>query len=160
MTTEERFWSKVEKTGHCWIWAAARTRLGYGKFMLGSRTDGTAHLCMAHRVAWKLAGRADPGALFVLHRCDNPSCVNPDHLFLGTHEDNMADMKAKGRGVKTHPKHRGSLNHQAKLTEDDVLDIRATYAFGALQSDLAKEYGVHFGTISSIVLRDSWRHLP
>lgn len=83
----ETFWSKVDKTGECWVWVAGRFVTGYGAY----RNQG------AHRVSWGLMNGPIPAGLFVLHRCDNPPCVRPDHLFLGTHTDNMHDKVAKGR---------------------------------------------------------------
>ena len=89
---EERFWSKVERSEGCWVWTRATFPTGYGKFRSwGGRTE------YAHRVAWVLAHGAIPKNGYVLHRCDNPPCVRPDHLFLGTAEDNMHDMIVKGR---------------------------------------------------------------
>lgn len=87
----ERFWTKVDKSGECWLWQAACDNHGYGCFWFGGR------LQKSSRVSWSLA-HGDPGELFVLHRCDNPRCVNPEHLFLGTQQDNLIDMRAKGRG--------------------------------------------------------------
>lgn len=86
----ERFWSKVNKTDECWLWTRGRTKQGYGTFSLDGKTHN------AHRLAW-LFTYGDPGELQVLHRCDNPPCVRPDHLFLGTVADNMKDRDAKGR---------------------------------------------------------------
>lgn len=87
----DRFWSKVDKSGDCWEWTACRTRAGYGQF----KSDGRLH--RAHRLAWALTNGPIPEGKHVLHRCDNPGCVNPDHLFLGSHQDNMDDMSNKGR---------------------------------------------------------------
>jgi len=87
-----RFWSKVDKTGDCWLWTAAQNRHGYGDFYV-SRTFHT----MAHRFSWALHYGPIPEGLFVCHRCDTPLCVRPDHLFVGTTQDNMADMMRKGR---------------------------------------------------------------
>ena len=90
LTIQERFWSKVDRSGKCWLWTASRNSSGYGKF------DGEG----AHRVAWRLAYGVIPYGACVLHRCDMPRCVNPAHLWLGTQADNVADMVAKGRQRK------------------------------------------------------------
>src|SRR5678816_2871477 len=93
----ERFWSKVDQSGDCWIWTAHHLSSGYGLIGTGSMRDGTRRGSLAHRVSWELAYGTIPDGLFVCHRCDNPSCVRPDHLFLGTCKDNAADSVAKGR---------------------------------------------------------------
>lgn len=90
----DRFWEKVDRSGDCWTWTAYRNPAGYGEINLGGRLGAV----LAHRVAYELTFDVAPGDLHVLHRCDNPACVRPDHLFLGTHIDNMRDMTAKGRG--------------------------------------------------------------
>lgn len=87
----ERFWSKVQKTDSCWLWKGAKNQFGYGFFRLGSRNE------VAHRVSYNWIKGEIPSGLLVLHTCDNPSCVNPDHLFIGTHSDNMRDMYRKKR---------------------------------------------------------------
>jgi hypothetical protein len=90
----ERFWKKVRKTEGCWEWIAAKQRFGYGVI----RADDARHTLMpAHRFSWQLHRGPIPKGQFVLHRCDNPACVRPDHLFLGTQFDNMTDMTAKGK---------------------------------------------------------------
>ena len=97
---KERFWEKVDKTGNCWIWTAACMTNGYGQIWDGSKDRG------AHRISWILHNGPIPNNLHVLHKCDNPPCVRPDHLFLGTPIDNMLDAKAKGRlnSTKSHCK--------------------------------------------------------
>jgi len=107
----DRFWTKVDKSGECWTWTAHRTDKGYG--VLGGARDGKN--APAHRVSWELANGLIPDGLWVLHSCDNPPCVNPAHLFLGSAADNTADMMAKGRN-RARPR--------TKLTWADVRAIR------------------------------------
>lgn len=140
----ERFWEKVDKSGECWTWRASRTAHGYGQFM-----NAESKLELAHRAAYRLTYAA-PGVMRVCHRCDNPACVRPDHLFLGDAAANSADMVAKGRST------RGVKSASAKLTENDVRAIRAD---NRPQHEIAAEYGVHLCTISSIRTRRTWRHV-
>ena len=93
MSMSERFWSRVEKSRYCWNWKAHKTPRGYGGICVNGKKQ------RAHRVAWTLERGEIPDGIFVLHECDNPSCVRPSHLFLGTQKDNMRDMIKKGRGV-------------------------------------------------------------
>lgn len=96
MTLEERFWQKVVKTDACWLWAGARSgTMKYGYLHFGSKTERSPKA--AHRVSWEIHRGQIPEGIWVLHRCDNPKCVNPDHLFLGNRTDNMRDAAAKGR---------------------------------------------------------------
>ncbi|OHS09327.1 hypothetical protein HMPREF3289_01280 [Pseudomonas sp. HMSC75E02] len=163
----ERFWSKVDKSGDCWIWTAATDRKGYGKFSVGParNPDGSRRNSMvgAHRFSYELANGPIPDhasfhGLCVLHQCDNPRCVNPAHLFLGTNEENVKDMDLKGRRI-TKAK-RGSAHAQAVLTEQKVREIHARYRAGGIsQAALAAEYGVCLATINHIMTGRLWAHL-
>jgi len=99
---EERFWDKVDKSDGCWLWTAALNPDGYGRFVVQMSPQKVRG---AHRVAWELMNGAIPNGLSVLHQCDTPACVNPEHLFLGTQQDNVADMVAKGRWNGHSPTH-------------------------------------------------------
>lgn len=155
------FWARVEKSDGCWPWRGARLR-GYGKF--NSRTLGRQGY--AHRFAYEFARGPIPDGLQVLHRCDNPPCCNPDHLFLGTQLDNIADMVAKGRGAsgdrsgwRTHPERmpRGERHSHAKLTAAQVEEIRATPRRRGSQRALARRFGVSEATVSLIVNGFLWK---
>lgn len=151
-----RFWKKVRKTPTCWMWTGCKDSGGYGMIRTGSVKDGTRTMTKATRMSWEIQYGPIPEGMHVLHRCDTPSCVHPDHLFLGTHTDNMRDRKAKGRGNHR----RGSIHGRAKLTEADVLAIREKYAsLDWTQMDLAAEYGVSQPMIGYIVRRTTWRHI-
>jgi len=122
----------------------------------------------AHRWAWMQANGPIPDGLWVLHHCDNPPCVNVEHLFLGTVQDNSDDMVAKGRGplgprngAATHPEQlpRGSAHGLAKLTEADVVVIRARASSGEMHTTLARAYGVTPAAVGYIVRRITWRHV-
>ena len=145
----ERFWSKVDVGGpdECWEWQAYRLPAGYGQFKLDGKLHRSNRLVIGLRTG-------DEG--HALHSCDNPPCVNPAHLSIGTNAENIAQRDARGRQV-TPP---GEDNGSAKLTGPEVLEIRARYATGQItQRALAEEYGVHFSLISLIVRRKSWKHI-
>ena len=150
MPVAERFWAKVQKTDGCWLWVARnKVGRGYGRFHPSKRG------VLAHRYSWELANGPIPPGLEVMHKCDTPSCVRPNHLKLGTHQDNMDDMVAKGRS----PKSIGDKSGRAILSAEDVITIRARVAAGEVQRKVAADYGVAFSTICAVVKRQNWAHL-
>jgi hypothetical protein len=159
----ERFWAKVQKTDACWIWTGSKNEFGYGTF---TRRSGESPR-RAHRFAWELVRSAIPKGLSVLHNCDNPACVNPDHLFLGTHRDNMHDMVQKGRArvggpsqqPNTEQRARGQQHGCAKLADTDVRVIRSERAAGVRVTALMQRFNVSRNTIQRIVHRRLWTHL-
>ena len=129
----KRFWAKVDKSGDCWIWLASTNEHGYGRFRIGGR-NGKSH--KAHRVAYYLEYGEWP--LNGLHKCDNPPCVRPDHIFSGTLQDNINDMNTKGR-------YGGRF--KSKLDKEQRLQILQRLLTGESANILAEEYGVHSATI-------------
>ena len=145
-----RFLDKVDRSGNCWEWKGSILLCGYGQFRFMGK------MAKAHRVAWILLVGEIPDGLLVLHHCDNRSCVNPDHLFLGTYSDNMQDAYAKDRMVI--PDTSGENNGRAKLTWNDVNTIRELYATGEFfQRELGERYGVKQRTISNIITEQNWK---
>lgn len=174
-----RFWrlfSKSQPVNGCLNWAGRKNKSGYGVFDYSGRPH------LAHRVSFWLNTRLLPPGMSVLHRCDNPACINPAHLFLGTHQDNVWDMVSKGRHAHG-PRHaaamrlaaargqshmsrtrpdavrRGENASGSRLTNEQVLEIRRRCAGGVKQSDLASEFHVNQSQISDVVSRVTWRHL-
>ena len=148
-TTEKRFWSRVNKETECWNWTGYFVGNRYGRIKL----NGKVH--RAHRMSWIIHNGEIPTGMCVLHKCDNPSCVNPDHLFIGTRADNMADMDAKGRRANF----KGANNGNSKLTEAKVREIRMWSELGYLQKRIATAYGVSKVNVSAIKHRRSWKHV-
>lgn len=157
-----KFWARVDRKGdaECWPWIGGSNpkRGGYGRFYI-RRED-----FRSHRVAYWLHYGQDPGELDVCHTCDNPICVNPHHLFLGTRADNHRDMDIKGRrriAIKEHPElaQRGINRWNAKFTEQNIRDIRHLYASGFSQGDIAKRFNSSQPEISLIVRRKTWKHI-
>lgn len=148
-TIQERFEDKFTKSDICWEWSACKTKDGYGQFRFHKQMQ------LAHRIAYHLYVGEIPVGMCVCHRCDNPSCVNPVHLFLGTHIDNMLDRDNKGRDAD----HRGEKNGHAKLINAQVVEIRKKHSEGATQSELAKEFGVSQSTISHILCGETWESI-
>lgn len=173
----DRFWSHVKKTPGCWEWESARLSSGgYGAFRILGKT------IRSHRFSWAIANGSDPGPLCVLHECDNPPCVNPEHLRIGTIAENNADRERKGRGTHpnpargtrngayTHPERvlrgdshwsrkrpelvkRGEDNGFSKLTKLDVEEIRSS---GRTGREMARKFNVTEAAISAIRRRKTW----
>lgn len=147
-----RFWQKVLESEGCWIWAGSKYRNGYGR--VGAGRKGQGHL-LAHRVSWTLHFGPIPSGLCVCHHCDNPPCVRPDHLFLGSVRDNAADRDAKGRWHTTV----GEARTTAKLSDDRVRELRRRRDDGQTMQNLATEFGVSYSTVNAIVHRRKWAHV-
>jgi hypothetical protein len=146
---------EYDTNGGCWLWGKSLFRGGYGKLSSGKNAAA------AHREMWALTN-GDPGSLYVLHRCDVRCCINPDHLFLGTHTDNMRDMARKGRGQP----HRGATNGNAKVSEATAKAIIARWrpsVRGKNRPDsaaaIAREFGVSVSAAYFIATGRSWAHL-
>ena len=141
---------KNEYSG-CWEWQGSK-RGGYGRMIVGSRKDGTRRNESAHRVSYMVYHGEIPRGMEVCHICDNRSCVNPDHLFIGTHQENMDDRERKGRNKPQ----KGEKNGRAKLNKDDVLAIKNKRACGFSFQKIADEYGVHKKTIMDAINGKNW----
>jgi predicted XRE-type DNA-binding protein len=148
---ETRLWSKVDKSGECWIWKGS-TASGYGQIQHNGKMK------RVHRLAWELENGEIPEGLEVLHNCpgrDNPLCVRLKHLWLGTHKENMHDRDNKGWNMA--PK--GEASNFAKLTNQDVIKIRELYKQNITQNDLAEMFNVSKPNISMLVNHKTWRHI-
>lgn len=150
------FWSKVDQSGDCWLWGGARqSRNRYGTGGYGTLIRHGRQV-YAHRHAYELAVGPIPDGMEILHQCDNPPCVNPAHLRVGTHAENMAEVRERGRSRPAIGERSGS----ARLTEAAVREIRRVYGHdGASAKDLAQRFGVHRESIYAVVLGKSWRHV-
>lgn len=134
----ERLWRRVRKTDGCWFWTGCRDKNGYGQIAL-KRGE---HSKLVHRISWQLTYGVIPDGLNVLHKCDTPTCCNPDHLFLGTQLDNMRDMRAKGRG------------RRPMLTPTILAKARKMLAKGAYQRDVAHHFNVSQSGLSRALKRE------
>lgn len=142
-----RLFAKVNKTASCWIWTGTTNNKGYGQLLIEKRPKHIVKL--AHRISWEAVNGEIPDGLYVLHSCDNPLCVNPEHLSLGTQKKNMEDCSSRGRAVG-----------RRKIDEATVLAIRSesTGARGE-SSKIAKKYGMSREMIGNIIARRSWKHI-
>lgn len=151
----DRFWNKVETKNGCWEWKGYRTKKGYGT--IGS---GKGKQLRAHRLSWEIHnGLEAPDNMLVCHTCDNPSCVNPNHLFLGTPQQNVDDMIVKGRLNPSKKKRDPKNAPYKKISEEEVRQIRSLYdkKNGVTFVFLAKKYGLKRTQISRIVKREHWK---
>jgi hypothetical protein len=152
MTPLGRFLANVQQSDGCWTWTAAVNRQGYGvtrPLPGGSR--------LAHRVSWELHRGTIPSGALVCHHCDNPPCVNPEHLFLGTIADNHRDMCLKGRA--SGGSMRGSAHPRARLSAEEVRQVRILASLGVTQSWMAERFAISRPAISHIVAGRCWKRL-
>ena len=149
---KERFWLKVKKQDMgCWNWIGGKTGSGYGALQDKNK------FILSHRLSWEIHNnKSIPSEMSICHRCDNPACVNPSHLFLGTHADNMADKIKKGRALGAHL---GATHPFAKLDEFKVKEIRQLMALKIRQRTIAKIYQISSSTICDIKFNRTWSHV-
>jgi len=151
MTIESRFWNNVpmREEGKCWNWHGAKLKDGYGQIKIAGSP------VQAHRLSWSMINGEIPEGMVIRHTCDNPSCVNPAHLLIGTHKDNIADKYARGRN----PSQVGSDNNCSKLTESDVASIKDRLSIGERQRDIAEAFGITQSQVSNIATGKQWGHV-
>lgn len=148
-----RFFKHIERTADCWIWKAAKNEHGYGIFRIYPKNY------LAHRFVYMLVYGDIPQTLFVLHKCDNPSCVNPNHLFLGTQKDNMVDCKQKGRVKTVGHLFYGEDHYNSKLKESEIwLIFRVANLTKFPHHKMAKMFRVNTTTIQRIIYKKTWNH--
>jgi len=145
---EERFWSRVERTDGCWLWRGHINQDGYGRLPVGEPTRS--RMVMAHRLALFLEGREVPPGMVTRHKCNNPSCVRPDHLEIGTQAENVGDTVAAGRVP------RGEQAHNAVLTAEDVAEIRRSTE---THREIAERFGIAAGSVHAIRTGRRWGHV-
>jgi hypothetical protein len=146
---EEKIHYEVDSSSGCWNWLGTLTKSGYGVFHLGNK-----HL-RAHRVVFEKYKGSIPSGTNICHSCDNPRCVNPDHLFAGTHAENMRDMSIKGRTSKL----KGENHPCAKLTEEIVKKIKLLLASNTSHKIIATSFSVSTATVAAISQRRLWKNV-
>ena len=149
MTLVERFWNKVQKSDGCWEWTAFRKKNGYGYVRRGGKA------MYAHRISWEMENGPIPNKMCVCHSCDNPACVNPEHLWIGTQAENLNDMRSKGR-FNTIGRSRGSAHRWAKIDENDVCEIRRRLLAGESMAQIARDFNVTRSAIYKIKCGKTW----
>ncbi len=150
----DRFKTKVDKTGDCWIWTASKYGSGYGTFWDGEKMTG------AHRFSYQISKGKIPKGLVVMHSCDNRLCVNPNHLSIGTYSDNLNDMVSKGRQRKIETYKSGSKHCNSKFNDFEIIEIRNLYKTGRYSHrELARKYGVEKTTISYLLKRKTYKNV-
>lgn len=149
---EHKFWANIDVVDQCWLWKGYVGKSGYG-YLRGPDSE----MWFAHRLSYHLIQGPIPSGYYICHKCDNKTCINPKHLFLGTPQDNIDDMWKKNRQAKdyNHPPQRGENNHAAKVTDADVTTIREMFASGTTQAQLARLFHTTPANIHCIVRNKS-----
>lgn len=147
-----------EPNSGCWLWTSLCSRSGYATACTNPKIYVKGETLRIHRIVYEMMHGPIPSHLFVCHKCDVRCCVNPDHLWVGTHNENMADMSRKGRASRKVIRF-GESSPSSKLTDEKVLEIRARAANGETRRSLGAEFGVRKSVIDRIVYRQKWKHI-